>query len=186
MRTKRTRKITVVPPRAPAGPMPGFARVVRGLADGMHDYLELLPLAAASPALRRIAPDPGVRERLLAGAKVRLEAMRSFCWVDIVVPCIVLNTGYYRDGSELDLYLDLLHELTHLRQVAEGRNVWDDSFDYVDRPTEIEAYAVAVEEGRRLGMTGEDVVVHLSNPWMSAADVNKLVANVEALIARPR
>ena len=186
MAPKRTRKIKVIPPKAPAGPLPEFAQVVRCLPDGMHDYLELLPRAAESPALRRIAPDPAVRERLLAGAKVRIETMRSFCWVDVVVPCIVLNSGYYRDGSELDLYLDLLHELTHLRQVAEGRNVWDESYEYVDRPTEVEAYAVAVEEGRRLGMNDEDVVHHLSNPWMSAADVQKLVANIEAVIGRPR
>jgi hypothetical protein len=185
-RVKRTRKIKVVPPQAPTSPLPEFARVVRGLPEGMHDYLELLPRAAESPALRRIAADPAARERLLAGAKVRIEHMRSYCWVDVVVPCIVLNALYYRDGNELDLYLDLMHELTHLRQVAEGRNVWDEAFEYVDRPTEIEAYAVAVEEGRRLGMTDEDVVLHLSNPWMSAEDVQKLVANIEALIGLPR
>ncbi len=186
MGTKRTRKAKVVVARTLDDTLPEFARVVRGLPDGMHAYLELLPRAAESPALRRIAQDDAARKRLLAGAQVRIEKMRSFCWVDIVVPCIVLNTGYYRDGNGLDLYLDLLHELTHLRQVAEGRNVWDDSYDYVDRPTEIEAYAVAVEEGRRLGMTDEDVVHHLSNPWMSEADVAKLVANIEALIGLPR
>jgi hypothetical protein len=186
MGTKRTRKLKVVTPQGPARALPDFARVERGLPDGMHDYLELLPRAAESPALRRVAPDPAQRERLLATARVRVEKMRSFCWVDVVVPCIVLNADYYRDGTELDLYLDLLHELTHLRQVEEGRDVWDEAYDYVDRPTEIEAYAVAVEEGRRLGMTDEDVVLHLSNPWMSEADVRKLVANVEALIGMPR
>jgi hypothetical protein len=171
---------------APAPPLPALARVERGLPPGMHAFLELLPRAAESPALARIAPDSAVRERLLRDAKVRIEAMRSFCWVDDAVPCIVLSTDYYGEGTDLDLYLDLLHELTHLRQVAEGKNVWDESLAYVDRPTEVEGYAVAIEEGRRLGMTDEEVVRHLSNPWMSAVDVQRLVANIEALIGRAR
>jgi hypothetical protein len=165
-----------------ANQVPEFGRMVRGLPAGMHDYLALLPRAAESPALARIAPDPAVRDRLLHGARVRIEEMKSFCWVDDDVPCIVLSLDYYRTGSDLDLYLDLLHELTHLRQVAEGKNVWDESLAYVDRPTEIEGYAVAIEEGRRLGMTDEDVLHHLSNPWMSEADVQRLISNIEALI----
>jgi hypothetical protein len=182
MARKRTRAVKV----APEQPLPALARVVRRLPAGMHDFLELLPLAEESPAVARIAPDPAVRGRLVRGARVRIEAMRSFCWVDDDVPCIVLSADYYREGTDLDLYLDLLHELTHLRQVAEGKNVWDESLEYVERPTEVEGYAVAVEEGRRLGMTDEEVVRHLSNPWMSAADVQRLVANIEALIGRAR
>ena len=182
MARKRPRAVKAAPPSQ----VPEFAQVVRGLPSGMHDYLALLPRAAESPALARIAPDPAVRERLLRDARIRIEVMRSFCWVDDDVPCIVLSADYYREGDGLDLYLDLLHELTHLRQVAEGRNIWDESQEYVDRPTEVEGYAVAVDEGRRLGMTDEDVVRHLSNPWMSAADVERLIANVEALIGRAR
>jgi hypothetical protein len=34
----------------------------------------------------------------------------------------------------------------------------------VDRPTEIEGYAVAIEEGRRLGMSSEDISDHLATP----------------------
>jgi hypothetical protein len=172
--------------RRAACSLPDFACVVRGLPPGMHDYLELLPGVTRSPALARIAPDPAVRARLLRGARVRVEVMESYCWVDDDVPCIVLSADYYRDGEDLDLYLDLLHELTHLRQVAEGKNVWDESLAYVDRPTEIEGYAVAIEEGRRLGMTDADVLRHLSNPWMSAADVERLMANIAALIGRPK
>jgi hypothetical protein len=174
-------------PAATPGPeLPGYARVIRGLAPGMHRYQELLPRISESPALARLAADPDVRHGLLATAAVRIETMRSYCWVDIEVPCIVLSVDYYREGSGLDLYLDLLHELTHLRQLSEGWDVWDESFEYVDRPTEIEGYAVAIEEGRRLGMTDEHVLHHLSNPWMSDADVARLIANVNALLTGRR
>jgi len=177
-----SRRPSAAPAAAPALRLPEYAVVVRGLAPGMHEYLELLPQIAASPALLRVAPDPAPRDRLLRDARVRLESMRGYCWIDDDVPCIVLSRDYYRDGGDLDLYLDLLHELVHLRQVAEGRDVWDESLPYVDRPTEIEGYAVAVEEGRRLGMTEADLVRHLSNPWMTEADVVRLVANVAALL----
>jgi hypothetical protein len=52
------------------------------------------------------------------------------------------------------------------------------------RPTEIEGYAVAVEEGRRLGMSEDEIVVHLSNPWMSPTDVRELLAGIDRFLAR--
>ena len=164
--------------------LPDCARVVRGLPAGMHAWLELLPRGLESPALLRIAPDPTAREALVQQARVRVARIRGYCWIDDETPCIVLSTRYYREGDERDLYLDLLHELTHLRQLSEGHDVWDDRLKYVDRPTEIEGYAVAIEEGRRLGMTDEEVVVHLSNPWMDEGDVQRLVGNVERFLAK--
>jgi len=62
-------------------------------------------------------------------------------------------------------------------------DLWDERFAYVDRPTEIEGYAVAIEEGRRLGMTGEDVVDHLATPWMTAADTVRLLAHIDGFLA---
>ncbi len=120
--------------------------------------------------------------RLLEKARVRIEPSDGYVWVDDEAPAIVLAERYYRRGSPRDLYLDLLHELTHLRQLAEGQRLWDETFHYVDRPTEIEGYAVAIEEGRRLGMTEAALARHLSNPWMTAADVARLRANVRRFL----
>jgi len=166
--------------------LPAFTCVVRGLKAGMHRYVELLPRIGESPALGRIARGRAVRERLVRGARVRLAPIRGYCWVDVAVPCIVLSTRYYREGSDRDLYLDLLHELTHLRQIAEGQDVWDERYEYADRVTEIEGYAVAVGEGRRLGMTEEEILEHLTNPWMTAADVGRLRTHVERWLGRGR
>jgi hypothetical protein len=57
---------------------------------------------------------------LLASARVRIEAGDGYVWIDDEAPAIVLVEAYYRHGSDLDLYLDLLQELTHLQQHAEG------------------------------------------------------------------
>ena len=162
--------------------LPDFARIDRNLSPGDHRYLALVPGVLQSPALARIAPDRAVREGLVERAMVQIRGGRGYAFVDVETPCIVVSEWYYRTGNDLDLYLDLLHELTHLRQLDEGFDLWDERFEYVDRPTEVEGYAVAIDEGRRLGMTDQDVLAHLSNPWMSEADVRRLVSHVDTFL----
>ncbi len=162
--------------------LPAFARVDRSLPPGDHAYLALLPKAATSPALQRIAPDPEARQRLLEHAVVQIRGQRGYAFVDVEAPCIVVSQKYYAEGGPLDLYLDLLHELTHLRQLTEGFDLWDDRFEYVDRPTEVEGYAVAIEEGRRLGMNEQDVFQHLSNPWMTEVEVRRLIRHIDTFL----
>ncbi|MGC4113458.1 MAG: hypothetical protein QM765_02060 [Myxococcales bacterium] len=163
-------------------PLPDFAFIDRSLAPGDHRYLELLPRVAQSPALLRIAPGLEERQQLIERAVVQVRGGRGYAFVDVETPCIVLSEWYYRSGNDLDLYLDLLHELTHLRQLEEGFDLWDERFEYVDRPTEVEGYAVAIGEGRRLGMTDQDVLDHLSNPWMSEGDVRRLIGHIDTFL----
>jgi hypothetical protein len=162
--------------------LPKYARIVKQLPRGAHSFLTLLPFVGESPAVHLIESLAMPIARLLETARVRIERRNGYIWVDDDSPAIILTERYYRHGNPLDLYLDLLHELTHLRQLAEGQNLWDESLHYVDRPTEIEGYAVAVQEGRRLGMTEAGMARHLSNPWMAPADVIRLRANVERFL----
>jgi len=162
--------------------LPDFARVERNLPRGLHAWLDLLPRGLESPGLERIVADPAGREKLVREAKVAIRWTLASAYIDVDVPCIVLSTGYIRKGSDSDLYLDLLHELTHLRQLQQGFALWDRRFAYIDRPTEIEAYAVAVAEGRRLGMTETDEVNYLSVPWLFRKSVQKLHAHVCAVL----
>ena len=159
-------------------PLPDFAGLDRTLAAGEYGYVTVLPRIAESPALARVAPQADVRARLLERARIEIREGRGYAFVDVEAPCIVLSEWYYREGGDLDLYLDLLHELAHLRQLEEGLDLWDERFEYVDRPTEIEGYTVAIEEGRRLGMTDEDVLRHLNNPWM-----RRLLGHVDGVLA---
>ena len=164
--------------------LPEYARVVRNLPCGDHPYRSLLPRIEESPVRRRIETAKTPFVRLVDGAVVRIKKReRGYCYVDVLVPAVTLTEHYYRNGNDLDLYLDLAHELTHLRQHMEGENIWQHNIPYVDRPTEIEGYAVAVEEGRRLGMTETDILNHLSNPWMSGEEVARLRDNIEKFLA---
>jgi hypothetical protein len=164
--------------------LPEYALVIRTLGCGVHPYRDLLPHLEKSPVSRRIASPATPLGPLMDGARVRIKTGEGYCFVDVKVPQIVLFQEYYQQANPLDLYLDLAHELTHLRQLAEGHNLWDHSLHYVDRPTEIEGYAVAVEEGIRLGMTEAQIMQHLSNPWLNSSEVARLRKNIEQFLFR--
>jgi hypothetical protein len=162
--------------------LPAYAFMRRDLEPGLHRLVDVFPHIKESPAVPFISPSPPIREVLLDSAMIDIREFDGYAYIDVNVPCIVLAVTYYRQGDRRDIYLDLLHETTHLRQLAEGKELWDRSLAYVDRPTEIEGYAVAVREGRRLGMTEEDVIRHLTSPWLTTEDVYRLLANVEAYL----
>lgn len=159
-----------------------FALPVRGLEPGFHPFLTLLPKALESPALPLIGTHRFPAREVMRAARVQVIAVEGYCWIDDARPCIVLTRTYYQQGSDLDLYLDLLHEVTHLRQLLEGRDLWDDNLPYHRRPTEIEGYAVAVAEMRRLGLDGEAIRQHLTNPWMTTAQVTELIALIDVFL----
>jgi hypothetical protein len=166
--------------------LPEYAQVVRALPSGDHPYRQLLPLIDQSPAARRIESPLIPLGLLLDNARVRIKQREGYCYVDVIIPAIVLSEEYYRAANPIDLYLDMAHELTHLRQLAEGQKLWDHSLHYVDRPTEIEGYAVAVEEGLRLGMTETEIMHHLSNPWLNDSEIARLRKNIDRFLAEHR
>ena len=92
---------------------------------------------------------------------------------------IVVNARYLKDGQEVHIYLDVIHELVHIRQHREGKELWDERYKYVDRPTELEAYKVAVDEARRLGLTEGEVVDYLKVEWVSQEDFRRFLRNLD-------
>jgi len=66
---------------------------------------------------------------------------------------IMISAKYLRRGDRTDIYLDLIHELVHVRQFMEGKELFDVHYSYTERPTEVEAYRYAVKEARRIGLS---------------------------------
>lgn len=91
---------------------------------------------------------------------------------------LMVSAHYLRTGSERDIYLDIIHELVHVRQFMEGKKLFEDGIEYVDLPTEIEAYRHAIKEARRLGMSDAEILEYLRVAWMSEDEVRKLARNV--------
>lgn len=87
---------------------------------------------------------------------------------------IFASQQYINSGERWSVYLDIIHELVHVRQFRQGKNLFDPRYSYVDRPTEIEAYIVAAEEARRIGMTEEEIFDYLEVPWITAEEHKRL------------
>ena len=87
---------------------------------------------------------------------------------------IMISAEYLNTGDIVDIYLDIIHELTHVKQFMEKKELFDRRYSYVERPTEIEAYRNAVKEARRLGISDERICEYLQTEWMSDEDLSLL------------
>jgi len=117
-------------------------------------------------------------EDVLAKLMVEIAEGRGYLRINDEIGSIMVNSKYLRDGDEVHIYLDVIHELVHIRQHKEGKELWDERYKYVDRPTELEAYEAVVEEARRLGLSEEQVVEYLKVEWVSEEDFRRFLENL--------
>lgn len=83
---------------------------------------------------------------------------------------LVVNLRYLKNGDRVDIYLDIIHELVHIKQFMEGKELFDIKYRYIERPTEIEAYRHVVQEARRIGLNDGRICQHLKTEWISHND----------------
>ncbi len=148
-------------------------RVNRKVRPGKHAILEVFPGLDKAQAFRTLFHD-GLREKVLRDCKIDVVPEDMYMYIDDGPGNVVAGLSYLKKGEEHVLYLDILHELTHIRQWHGGRELWDRRYSYVDRPTEIEAYEVAVQEARRLGMTDREIAEYLRVEWTSREEHERL------------
>ena len=117
-------------------------------------------------------------EEVLSNLKVDLTWFGGYMYVDSSNGHLVVSARYLKSGDKVDIYLDLIHELCHVRQLIEGKELFDPQYSYVERPTEIEAYRYTVKEARRLGLSDERICDYLKTEWMSARDLKGLAKAV--------
>ncbi|XES78293.1 MAG: hypothetical protein ACBZ72_05310 [Candidatus Bathyarchaeia archaeon] len=91
---------------------------------------------------------------------------------------LLINPDYFQTGNPTDLYLDIIHELVHVKQVFDGRSS-NPKVNYVERPLEIEAYGITVDEAKRLNLTEEQIVNYLESELVQGADLTKLCATLD-------
>lgn len=120
-------------------------------------------------------------DEVLSHLKVELSWVSGYMYVDGADGHLVISKNYLANGCKTDIYLDLIHELCHVKQFQEGKELFDPRYDYVDRPTEVEAYRYAVKEARRIGYTDRQILQYLQTEWMSADAVEQLVKNMGML-----
>jgi len=130
-------------------------------------------------AIRRIFGEK--TDEVLRNLRVEFAGWRGYMGVSDIDGHLIASAYYMRTGDSIEIYLDVIHELVHVRQYMEGKKLFDDRFTYTKRPTEIEAYRCAVEEARRLGLSDERICKYLKTEWMSTGELKRLARtlNVE-------
>lgn len=118
-------------------------------------------------------------DEVLRNLKVEFAGTRGYMGVNNRDGHILISSNYLKEGDIVEIYLDIIHELVHVRQFMEGKELFDDRFDYCERPTEIEAYRCAVEEARKLGWKDENICRYLKTEWMSDEDLKNLAKALE-------
>jgi hypothetical protein len=117
-------------------------------------------------------------DAVLGNLRVEFAGMRGYMGVSNVDGHLLISTLYLKKGDMVDIYLDIIHELVHVKQFMEGKELFDDRFSYEERPTEIEAYRHAVEEARRLGLSDARICNYLKTEWMTDEEFKRLAETV--------
>ncbi len=113
-------------------------------------------------------------EKVLDDLKVEFFSRRGYMGVSDEDGHIGISAKYLSTADERWIYLDIIHELVHVKQFMDGKELFDHNYSYVDRPTEIEAYTIAVNEARRIGLSDKEIMDYLRIEWMEEEDLLKL------------
>ena len=99
---------------------------------------------------------------------------------------LLISSRHLHDSDFRTVYLDLVHELCHVRQFRAGKPLFYPKLSYVDAPSEIEAYRHTVAEGRRIGMTDRQLFDYLKVEWISTAELRRLARRCGVAVSRSR
>jgi len=155
----------------------------RHLGPGRYAVTEVFKGLDRSPGFKLIFPAKSDRESLLANTYVLVVTEQLYMYTDDEDGHINIGLEYLMKGEEIYLYLDILHELVHVRQFREGKELFDRTYKYVDRPTEVEAYDYVVHEARRLGLSDEKIYDYLQVEWITKPQHDKLARKLGVKVA---
>jgi hypothetical protein len=147
----------------------------RDLPEGRYRLGEVFSGLEQVQALKKCIGNTTLLKRILAETRVTLTNEDGYMYVNDDDGSVVVGLDYLRNGDAQHLYLDVIHELVHVKQFLQGKELFDKSYSYVDRPTEIEAYRCCVEEARKIRMPENDLAEYLYVEWISRNDHARLL-----------
>jgi hypothetical protein len=158
--------------------------IVRNVPVTTHPFTDYFKGFEKVEAVRKIFGKK--TEEVLRNLRVEFGGRGGYMGVSDVDGHLLISAHYIKEGDIVDIYLDIIHELVHVRQFMEGKKLFDDNFSYVRRPTEVEAYRLTVEEAKRLGLSDERICEYLKTEWMSARDLERLAEAVNVKLNRAK
>jgi hypothetical protein len=159
--------------------MKNIFRIHRRVEPGQYRLVELFWDIRTYGILPAIFADTEEIDGVMAHTKVFVVDRLNEMFVDNDDGSITIGLTHLRQASDEFLYLDIIHELCHVKQHMQGRNLYDRSKAYVDRETEIEAYQVTVQEARRIGLNDEAIAYYLRVSWITPEEHKRLVRRLD-------
>jgi hypothetical protein len=155
--------------------IPDQFNVNRDIKTGVRKLTEVFRGLEYSPAILAMYRTTEDAMRFLERVSLRVTDTNDYMYVDPWDGHIATGLRYMLEAEPRILYLDIIHELVHVRQWFEGKELYDSRQSYVERPTELKAYAAVVEEAKRIGMTDKEIVDYLEVPWISKKELDFMV-----------
>jgi len=150
---------------------------------GEYKLSEIFAGLESSSALLKVFGSKSQMIKITKHLKLRIERSDSGLWLDRDTGTICIGSKHLTTAKSDFLYLDVIHVLVHVKQFLEGKELYDQAFEYVDRPTELEAYRTTVAEARRVGMDEDEILRYLR---MDAADDSELGKLMEKIGIKAR
>ncbi len=139
----------------------------RQVSPGHYKLPDIFPNIKQIPILMEIFESDAEIKDVLARTTVIISDKPRYMKVDNDDGSILIGFYHIRHSEAEIVYLDIIHELVHVKQHRQGLNLYDRSKAYVDRQTEIDAYTLTVKEAKRIGLTDKQILDYLNVEWIT-------------------
>ncbi|OLC94012.1 MAG: hypothetical protein E6K87_00040 [Thaumarchaeota archaeon] len=153
-------------------------KINRDVIEGTYRLEEIFAGLQNNEILLKIFKTKEELDDVFSKIKVIVDVHSHYMHVNNEDASIVIGLEHLKNSDKQILYLDIVHELVHVKQQRQGLDLYDKSYSYVDRPTEVEAYAITVEEARRLGMKDQEIFDYLHVEWITSDEHKRLASAV--------
>jgi hypothetical protein len=153
-------------------------KVNRDLHDGHYQLEDVFENLKSVEILLKLFQSKENLDDVFEKTVVIIDGSSHYMHVKNEDASIVVGKDHLKNSEKIVLYLDIIHELVHVKQQREGLDLYDSTYHYVDRPTEVEAYEIAVEEARKLGMNDSEIFDYLHVEWISHDEHKRLASRV--------
>jgi hypothetical protein len=158
----------------------------RELKPGQYCLVDIFADIRTYAVLSAIFADEEEIGRVMEHSKVLVVDTTKEIFVNNDDGTITIGLTHLQNSSDEFLYLDIIHELCHVKQHLQGRNLYDRSRAYVDRETEIEAYEVTLREARRIGLNDETISNYLRVSWITPEEHKRLADRLNVTRSVPK
>jgi len=153
-------------------------KINRDITPGTYSLDDIFDGLKHSPILVEVFKTKNELDDVFSKTNVIVEEKDHYMFVKNEDAAIVIGFNHLKNSDQKILYLDIVHELVHVKQQRAGLDLYNKSYSYVDRPTEIEAYEVAVKEAKLLGMSDKEIIDYLFVEWITPQEHKRLASHV--------